>query len=230
MKVWKPLFHRIKSEFLSMEFKVFSKQNFSLSFIIVVCHPVDWLIDWYISNRLRSTSLGNRLWDGDVHEESYWEVKEVRLGRRWRRCCHNKVLELGWPFRMAPSWGKGVRLHIPTLHPTQSSYVCGLPMERWFFLRANPREPSPTHLPAAGGMNASILEGIDLDIEPFIKHSTKSLAALPTYSDIMQETCSSNILNVTTLNQDFLLKSAFYWGVKSDAGIVVSHMLPIYKK
>lgn len=160
MKVWKPLFLRIKSEFLSMEFKVFSKKNFSLSFIIVVCHPVDWLIDWYISNCLRSTSLGNRLWDGDVHEESYWEVKEVRLGRRWRRYCHNKVLELGWPFRMAPSWGKGVRLHIPTLHPTLSSYVCGLPMERWFFLRANPREPSPTHLPAAGGMNASILEGI----------------------------------------------------------------------
>lgn len=48
-----------------------------------------------------------------------------------------------------------------------------------------------------------------------LSHSQPSLSIQPE----LQETCSSNIFSVATFKEDILLKSALYWGVKSDAGI-----------
>lgn len=71
--------------------------------------------------------------------------------------------------------------------------------------------------------------GSDLCTALFIKLATKPFAALPIQPDL-QETCSSNIFSVATFKEDILLKSAPYWGVKSDAGIAWSHVFHVSKK
>lgn len=116
LHLWKLLFHRIKSTFPSMAFKVFSKQSF-ISLIIVIYHTlsgVNWLIDWLlIPYCLQSTFLGNRFWEGDLHVESLSKGEESWIGQKMEEMqLQQRVLELGWPFRVAPPWGKGVRSHL----------------------------------------------------------------------------------------------------------------------
>ena len=76
---------------------------------------------------------------------------------------------LEWPHLEARGLG-----FIPIVHPTLRSYLSGLPKERWFFLRGNPGEPSPTNLSAGGKINISVLEGI-WDAH----HSTHSMPCIP---------------------------------------------------
>lgn len=86
----------------------------SLLYTILSQELIDWLIDWLlIPYCLQSTFLGNRFWEGDLHVESLSKGEESWIGQKMEEMqLQQRVLELGWPFRVAPPWGKGVRSHL----------------------------------------------------------------------------------------------------------------------